>query len=173
MKDDKNQEEKQPGRTRRIARQFVPPNPIATKAIKEGAGVIGDLWRQVIVKHRPRSGPFQSQESPADFNELCRENKIDEKELIARRNLALRSKRLSWSCMLFMLIWCLLGVAAMIKNGPGWFSFSLVLLTLPLALLFFSMNFRYTLHLWQFDRREIAGVREFFQDDGVLRLLRF
>jgi len=180
MQKQKRSEEKvrQPqkrSRARRIAGQFV-PRVIDTDAIKEGAGVVRGLWDQLADRrrHLAKRRDFDDEENtPADFDTLCAENEMGEKELAERKASVLRSRRLSWIFMVCMLVWSLFGLTALYIQGLDWFPVVLIILSVPLTLLFFAWNFRYTLHLWQLERRELAGVREFFQDNGLLRLIRF
>lgn len=157
-------------RVKKIAKGFI-PQVIATDAIKEGAGVVGDLWRQLA--NRRKHLAERETGDPADFQALCEENELGEKELVERKAIVLRSKRLSWMFMVCMLVWTLLGITAIIIQGVDWFSLSITILSIPLALLFFAWNFRYTLHLWQLERRKLGGVHDFFQDRGMMRLFRY
>lgn len=178
MKNQKLSEEKearQPqkrSRARKIAGEFV-PRVIDREAIKEGATMVRGLWDQLADRQRHLAKKRDSDEAPADFKTLCAENEMGEKELAERKALLLRSRRLSWLFMMCMLVWAVLGVTALILQGLDWFSSVLTLLSVCLSLLFFSWNFRYTLHLWQLERCRLAGARDFFQDQGLLRLFRY
>lgn len=167
---EKVRQPKKRSRARRIAGEFI-PRVFATDAIKEGAGTIGELWGQLADRRRHLADREKSE--PADFKTLCEENELGEKELAERQAVVLRSKRLSWIFMVCMVVWSILGITALIIQGFGWFSVTICILCVPLSLLFFSWNFRYTLHLWQLERQEIAGIQAFFHDSGIWRLIRY
>ena len=57
-----------------------------------------------------------------------------------------------------------------INFGPGFISLLMIILTPPLTLLSLTFLFRYTFHLWQGQRRTLAGIGAFFADGG-LRLM--
>lgn len=57
-----------------------------------------------------------------------------------------------------------------IDLGPGFISLLMIILTPPLTLLSITFLFRYTFHLWQGQRRTLAGIGAFFADGG-LRLM--
>jgi len=164
------QKPKKPSRIFKIAGAFV-PQIIATKPIIEGAEIIKDLWNQAARKNRKKS--IYTAENPADFNALCKENEITEEIIEERKARSLLSKRLSWICMVFLLIWSVLGVVALSLQGFSWFAFELALMSALTSTVFFAYSFRYTLYYWQLERRKIAGVKEFIEDGGVMRTLKF
>lgn len=168
-----DQDAPRPSRARRVARGFIPPVVPPAKDVKEGASLIKYLWDRLSDRSRYLAKRRGEDEPPADFATLCRENGMGEKELQERRLLLLRSRRLSWVFMVCMLVWGVLGIFNIALNGLSFFSFCLVVIAIPMAMLFFAWLLRYSLHLWQLDRREFLGVREFFQDRGILRLIRF
>lgn len=160
-------------RARRIARGFIPPVVPPTRDVREGAELIGYLWDRLSDRSRHLAKRRGEDEPPADFETLCRENGLGSHDIQERQALLVRSRRLSWIFMVFALVWGLLGVANLVTKGFSVFAFCLVFVAIPIALLCFAWLFRYSLHLWQLERRQLLGARDFFQDHGVLRTIRF
>lgn len=110
-----------------------------------------------------------------DFETKRMRNEVSEEKL-ARRMGELQTMRAVWWIYTLgcLIAWIMAGVDIHIHGldiDKGFVSMLLIILTPPLTGLFSVLLFRETFHLWQCQKRNLAGIGAFFADGGLMMML--
>lgn len=141
--------------TRALANKICKPVPRSARVDQGGAA---DSYRVGFEEKRVRDG-------------------VSEKQLSINMENVQTYRRLSWIYALGCGIASTMAAIDIYLNGinlgPGFISLLMILLAIPLTLLSMICLFRYTFHLWQGQRRTLAGPGAFFADGGLWLMIKF
>lgn len=160
---------------KKIVRGFVPQ--VFPENFGEGMPYTR-AWVNELRKPAPRPARVD-QGGDADhyrlgFEEKMARNGVTEEQLRTNMENVQTYRRLcliyTWGCSIASLLAARDIYLNGIDLGPGFISLLMIILTPPLTLLSITFLFRYTFHLWQGQRRTLAGIGAFFGDGG-LRLM--